>query len=516
MLLENPITSINLLRAVVWPVAVTALIPVVVTNANGAHLQSSPSQHEWGHVSLESSDKTLVDGFNWAKSQALAYVFTGDPVGDWYEAALPGRSAFCMRDVCHQSIGAQVLGLAAFNHNMLRKFALSIAASRDWCGFLEIDKYDRPAPVDYKSDTDFWYNLPANFDVLNACYRVYLWTGDRTYIEDPVFINFYQRALDDYIRKWDKDGDGIPESYPQYRSRGIGSYNEQSKTHIKVGCDLVASEYAAYAAYSQIARLRNDTVEADTCAQKAARLRGVFDENWWDKTWEVFYTALLSDGSMDFQQSSSSFPLWFGIIPPGVKLRHELDLVTHLPTTGVEEMSYIPEIAYRHGRDERAYTILLALMDPGLKRREYPEVSFSVIRTIAVGLMGIEPDAPEGTVTTRPHLTQATAWVKIRDVPVFRNEISLFHRGCGSSTFVNQKGPAIKWKATFPGRVANLIVDGKALPSKIEEDPAGQPESYVIVDVSPGQQMTVRVHGVWACAGGARFGVRRLDAAFSR
>jgi hypothetical protein len=383
------------------------------------------------------------------------------------------------------------LGLAAFNHNMLRKFALSIAASRDWCGFWEIDKYDRPAPVDYKSDADFWYNLPANFDVLNACYRVYLWTGDRTYIEDPVFINFYQRTLEEYIRKWDKDGDGIPESYPRYRSRGIGSYNEESRMYIKMGCDLVASEYAAYVAYSQIARLRNDPAEAAACAQKAARLQRVFDENWWDKTWEVFYTALLSDGSMDFQTSSSSFPLWFGIIPPGVRLNHELDLVTHLPTGGVEEMSYIPEIAYRYGRDERAYTILLALMDPRLKRREYPEVSFSVIRTIAVGLMGIEPDASEGVVVTRPHLTEATAWVRIRDVPVFQNEISVFHRGRRSSTFVNQKGRAVKWKAVFPGKVTTLIVD-KALPSKIEEDPTGDSESYVIVEVSRGQSKTVR------------------------
>jgi hypothetical protein len=486
-------TSTNLSMVIVWPAAITALIPLVAVNANGAHPQSSQSQHEWGRVTLESSDKALVDGFNWARSQALAYVFTGDPVGDWYEAALPGRSAFCMRDVSHQSIGAQVLGLAALNHNMLRKFALSIAPSRDWCGFWEIDKYDRPAPVDYKSDADFWYNLPANFDLLNTCYRVYLWTGDRSYLEDPAFINFYQRTLDDYIRKWDKDGDGIPESYPQYRSRGIGSYNEESRMHIKVGCDLVASEYAAYAAYSQIARLRNDPTQAAACAQKAARLQRVFDENWWDKTWEVFYTGVLSDGSLDFQTSSSSFPLWFGIVPPGVKLNHELDLVTHLPATGVEEMSYIPETAYRYGSDERGYTLLLALTDPGLKRREYPEVSFSVIRTIAVGLMGIEPDGSEGIVMTRPHLTETTAWVKIRDVPVFENQISVSHVGLASSTFVNEKGGAVDWKAAFPGRLPTLIVDSKALPSRIEEDPAGKPQSYVIVEVSPGEQKTVRV-----------------------
>jgi len=489
MLLKEPVSSVSISKAMVWAIAAAILVPLL----RGAQPQSVPPQREWGRVTLESSDKALQDGFNWAKNQALAYVFTGDAVGPWYEAALPGRSAFCMRDVSHQSIGAQVLGLAAFNHNMLRKFALSIAPSRDWCAFWEIDKHDRPAPVDYKSDSDFWFNLPANFDVLNACYQVYLWTGDRTYIEDPAFINFYQHTLDDYIRKWDKDGDGIPESYPQYGSRGLGSYNEESRVPIKVGCDLVAAEYAAYEACSRIERLRNDPAAAGTCERKAAGLRTAFDENWWDKTWEVFHTAQLADGSMGFQLSSSSFPLWFGIIPPGFKLDHELELVTHLPASGVEEMSYIPEIAYRYGRDHRAYAVLLALIDPRLKRREYPEVSFSVIRTIAVGLMGIKPDASQGVVMTRPHLTDESAWVRIKDVPVLQNEISIFHAGLTSSTFVNQRGGPIKWKAAFPGKLTTLIVDGQALASSVEEDPAGHPESYVVVEVGPSQQKSVRV-----------------------
>jgi hypothetical protein len=62
---------------------------------------------------FESSDPRLVEGFKWAKQQALAYAFDGDPVGPWCEAALPGREAFCMRDASHQGVGAHALGLAA-------------------------------------------------------------------------------------------------------------------------------------------------------------------------------------------------------------------------------------------------------------------------------------------------------------------------------------------------------------------------------------------------------------------
>src|SRR6266852_4537448 len=89
------------------------------------------SKHPVGHSNLElkSSDTHLVEAFDWAKGQALAYVFDGDPVGPWYEAALPGRRAFCMRDVSHQAAGAQALGLAKYTHNMLHRFAENISAS---------------------------------------------------------------------------------------------------------------------------------------------------------------------------------------------------------------------------------------------------------------------------------------------------------------------------------------------------------------------------------------------------
>src|SRR5436305_1269208 len=114
-------------------------------------------------AAFDSSDKALVDGWNWATDQAMEYVRHGDPVGDWFESSLPGRNAFCMRDIAHQSAGAQVLGLRGEVKNMLRRFAENISASRDWCTFWEITGHNQPAEEDYDNDQDFWYNLPANF-----------------------------------------------------------------------------------------------------------------------------------------------------------------------------------------------------------------------------------------------------------------------------------------------------------------------------------------------------------------
>src|SRR5579863_1266808 len=156
--------------------------------------------HE-GAIEFESSDAVLVAGFRWAKAQALAYARNDGSIGPWYEASLPARNAFCMRDVSHMSNGAQFLGLGPRNLNMLRRFAENISASKKWCSWWEITRDNLPAPVDYNNDRDFWYDLPANFDVLDACYRQWLWTRNAAYLGDT-FLNYYRHTVIDYVNAW--------------------------------------------------------------------------------------------------------------------------------------------------------------------------------------------------------------------------------------------------------------------------------------------------------------------------
>src|ERR1035438_66807 len=109
-------------------------------------------------LNFESTDKALVRAFKWAKSQALSYAHPeSESIGAWYEAALPGRDAFCMRDVSHQTTGAAALGLYSENRNMLGRFAAAVSPDRDWAGFWEIDKAGHPSAADFVSDSDFWY-----------------------------------------------------------------------------------------------------------------------------------------------------------------------------------------------------------------------------------------------------------------------------------------------------------------------------------------------------------------------
>lgn len=438
---------------------------------------------------LTAADAALVVGFNWAKAQALAYVGDAqDPVGPWYEAALPGREAFCMRDVAHQSTGAQVLGLAQATRNMLFHFAANIAVSRDWCTYWEINRYNRPCPADYRSDQDFWYNLPANFDLLHCCYRQYLWTGDRTYLDEPVFRHFYARTVDDYVRAWDRDGDGLLEHLPADGYRGIGTYNEQVP-HPRRGGDLLATHFAAYQAYAEMATLWGESHLATAFRQRADSLQVHYAQVWWDETSQRFASFQQQDGAYHVGCNGTPvfFPLALGLVPDQRQAQASLaSEIAQRTTLNVEERSFLPDLFYQYGQADIAYDELLAQVDPTYARRDYPEVSFTVVGAIVTGLMGITPDARTRTITTNPRLTAATPWVTIHELPVFANHIEVTHIGNRETVLSNRSGDAFLWQAKFAGQQPVLQLDGVPYTCNQAVNFVGQHESWITHCVEPG------------------------------
>jgi len=451
-----------------------------------------------GRVTIESSSSVLETGFEWAKSQALSYVSDGnDPVGKWYEAALPGRDAFCMRDVAHQSTGANVLGLQDYNKNMLRRFAENISESKDWCSYWEINKHGNPAPVDYNNDGDFWYNLPANFDVLHCCYRQYLWTGDDDYIHDPVFINFYNRTVCDYVDRWDIDGDGLMEYLPQYGRRGLPSYNEskEAREKLQTGGDLVAAQYAAYVAYAEIQHLRGKDGLANEYLEKAAQLRDMYNTRWWDEENKRYHAGVLQDHTFYrlYHQEGNFMSLYFGITEKGRKTELALDDLTRNSPPNVEGKSYLPEILYRFGRNETAYGILCDLMNPDLSRREYPEVSYSVVGSIITGTMGIYPDARHRLVSTLPRLSGEVDSITVRNLPLMGTEVTVSHHGCTETVLTNESDSELEWVAKFPVQAGVLIVDGTRLNACRETGSNQHPCSMVKVTVGKKETRKVEI-----------------------
>ena len=451
-----------------------------------------------GSIAFESSDAKLNAAFAWAKAQAMDYVFPdaahGDPAGDWYEAALPSRFAFCMRDVSHQATGAQALGLAAFNANMLGKFARGISPARDFCSYWEIDKWDRPAPVDYKNDRDFWYNLTANFDVLDACWRQFLWTGNRAFVDNPAFLDFYRLTVNDYIGAWDKNGDGIPEHRPEYGSRGLGGYDEGPYSEKGLyASDLIAAMARAFESYAAVLEVRGETAAVAGLRRRSERLRAMYEKEWWSETLKKYADGRTAGGGLVFQDLvwNGVFPLYFGFLPAGPRREATLRRIRDAAPEGIEIESYLPEIFYRYGEDEAAYREILALSDPAKKRREYPEVPFALVGAVATGLMGLEPDARTRTVSTMSRLTEETAWAELRRVPVFDAVVSVRHEGRRTSSFSVLSGGSVEWRAVVEGLWDELIVDGAGRSARQGEDEAGRPISWVTVRLAAGEKAVV-------------------------
>jgi hypothetical protein len=470
-------------------------------------------------VELLTSDKRLLAGFEWARTQALAFAFEDDPVGLWYEAALPGREAFCMRDLSHQAAGAHALGLWRHTRNMLLCFAKAISESKDWCSYWEINRYGRPAPVDYANDAAFWYNLPANFDLLDCCYRMYLLTGDLDYISDPAFLNFYDRTVNDYTDRWSLNlprimkrdrlmnisGPADPPSRFQ-RARGIPGY-EEGRADFVLGADLLAAQYAAYQSYADIQDLRGLVPLSRAFRERAEGVSKLVNQTWWNEEAKAFRGFLTPARTLDGQ--SDAMMLYWGVAEPGDKSRAAAQSMVRRikehPSGQVEVQSHHAEILYRFGEPEVAYEQMMDLCRPDRARRDYPEVSYSVIGAIVSGLMGLtvaahpaSSAAQEGgfvdrSVRTFPSLGAATQWAEIRGYRLRANSISLRHDGRTRSALRNESGPSLQWRATLDGAHKTLLVNGEARPARLERTAGLGDRSFVTTTVAPGNTTTVAV-----------------------
>jgi len=446
-----------------------------------------------GKITLESSRKELEEGFAWAKEQALEYAHDGnDIVGLWYEAALPGRMAFCMRDVSHQTYGAAALGLSTHTKNMLYEFAKNINESRDYCTYWEITKDGEPCPDDYVSDEDFWLNHPGSFEVIRACYQQYLWNQDEEYLQKEEFKNYYSLTCNEYVERWDKDGDGIIEHYPEQGRRGIASYNE-SDISVRQAGDMVASQYVGYKYYEALLNAMGDTKKAEKIRIKKEQMKDIYLKQWYNEAKGTYYSAKRADGSFidTFAMESSFLPIDMEILD-GEETRENAcqELLEHEPVN-VEGRTYYPQMLYRCGKDEEGYKYLVSLAEKNLDRREYPEVSYSFVGGVTQWLMGIQV-VEAGILTTCSRLPE-TDWVKLNNVPILKTEINVWHQGKESTTLSNLGNEEIVWKATFYGEHENLYCNGDKVNALVERDITRRVVTSISLRVASGQTMTTSI-----------------------
>ena len=448
---------------------------------------------------VTSSDTFLVSAFEWAKQTSASYVGRDtDPVGPWYEASLPTREAFCIRDVAHQSIGAELLGYGKQNLNMFRRFVENISESKDYCTHWEINRYNKPAPVDYASDEDFWYNLNANFDIIDASYKLYLWTGNRTYIDDPQFDRFMQLSLNEYIERWQLQADRImarpaflnrrPGTRRYAKSRGIPSYDEGQDDLVMSG-DLLGMIYNGFITYAKVLGARDDSARSARYLTRASAYGRLLDSLWWDPGTQSYFAFYKTDHTFaPAGIGGSEFLLWYNAIRDP---RRIVSALHQLRESQIEVLSYLPMLFYRYGFNQDAYDFLRKIMaDP---RRQYPEAASGTVEGIVRGLMGVEPSAATQVVTTTPHLTSRTAWIAAEGIPIFSGAISVRHTALSRTDFANQSDRTLRWRAQFPGACTRVEVDGRSIAAAPSVDAVGNAFCYVDVHVAAHAQMRAEV-----------------------
>lgn len=454
-------------------------------------------------LTFSSSDTALARSFKWASQMALHYKgAVTDPVGPWYESALPPRSAFCMRDVSHQSIGGEILGLKAENKNMLSLFVKNISEGKDWCTYWEMNKYGKPAPEDYRNDTAFWYNLTANFDLMTACWRLYLWTGDSSYISGKAFRYFFDKTVHEYINRWVLQADSLrlrpthpnaPASFNMKeafsRCRGLPSYSE-GVHNIKMGVDLVAAIFRGLQTYASILDHEKQFSEANLYREKATAYQREIENNWWDNSDSLYYTYY-SDNHKFGKTEGETFLLWFDALRNGVQ---KTKTIEHLLSKrwNVENSSYLPLILYKNGYPEKAYEEMMYLSSPATARREYPEVSFGVVEAVIQGLMGIEGQAPENRISTcyRSAKIQNST---IKQLPILGTFIDVEHNGPQTSSLINKGNKSFTWRAEFAGNFKKARVGKKTKKLQHAKDANGGAISFLDIPVGAGDAKTVKI-----------------------
>jgi hypothetical protein len=410
-----------------------------------------------GLPTLASSDRSLAGLFDRARRESLGFVRTGrDGELPSYWAGLQDRPMFYSRDVCHQALAAHLLGLDLENHTMLERFAGSATERRGYYPLWSFLFDGTPAPIDYRDDDRFVRETPAAFEIAETALRLYRWTGDDRYLTGSTFAAYYRNLVREFLPRHDILGIGVAgERDTTDIFAGSPSYNESpAGTGMQVAGDGLSCQWAALTA---IARLVPDPALAAESQRIADAVRAVFERTWWDDETQRYATGMSGRRRFTgFAYEPSWFPAVKGLLPAGPRASAHLDFITqglrHSPPANIEAFTYLPEAYLNYGDDAAALAWIRHLAD---SRSDYPEVPFTLVQHLAVGLTGLEP-AWDGTLHTRSHLHHE--WIEVGDIPVRSSTVRIHHEGRDASTLTVTGGAPVRWTAHVGGRSVHRVV----------------------------------------------------------
>ncbi|WP_431896149.1 hypothetical protein [Nonomuraea sp. bgisy101] len=478
---------------------------------------------------VSSSNPKIVEMFGWAKAKAGSWVHqdgvpglldvderqpggTGEGVyTPSYWAGYANRSGYYSRDFAHQLAGAHILGLAAENKNMLRSFARSASEEHKyypvWALNFDASTY---LSIDYRSPTNFVREVPATFELVEKANQAFRWSGDRAYVDDPVFWDYYKHATNEFVALHDGQlPNGVAEGTGRGIFQGAASYNEVSGEPLAEAGDAIGSQYQAHNALAALALDKGDLALAHAQAKRARAVKEYFNKTWSVKQGgEDLVRAYTVDGTplTGFGKENSWFMPMKGIIDAGPRNDAYLDFVDAEATgagrpRNVEALTYLADTFFRHNRAGTAWKWMQDVYDQREARHvnsrqglngDYPEVPFTLVSQTVEGLMGIQPDAPRRTVATQSRLPADIGWLEVADVPVGSGKVTVRHDGAVSSTFTNKGSSPVFWDARFAGKHRWLEVNGHRFPG-IPQVIDGVTYTVAKVPVRAGGTATVKI-----------------------
>ncbi|MFI6320093.1 hypothetical protein ACIBG8_21330 [Nonomuraea sp. NPDC050556] len=477
---------------------------------------------------VTSSNPKVAEMFAWAKDKAGSWVHqdgapgplnvderrpagTGEGVyASTYWAGYAHRSGYYSRDFAHQLAGAHILGLAEQNKTMLRSFAASASEEHRyypvWALNFDASTY---LSIDYRSPTNFVREVPAAFELVEKANEAFRWSGDRAYVDDEAFWDYYRHVVKDFVEL--HDGllpNGVAEGTGKGIFQGAASYNESGDEPLAEAGDAIGAQYQAYRAFAALALDRRDLRTSLSAARKATELKRYFNTTWSVKPGSgEFVRAYTVDGTplTGFGKENSWFMPLKGIIDAGSRNDAYLDFVDAEASGAgrpgnIEAITYLPDTFFRHNRNETAWKWMQHVYDQREARHtvsrqglngDYPEVSFTLVSQTVEGLMGIQPDAPRRTVATQSRLPGDIGWLAVSGVPVGDGTIGVRHDGVNASTFTNESAGSLMWEARFLGEHRWLEVNGHRFPG-LAKTIDGVTYTVATVPVPGGKTATVK------------------------
>lgn len=496
-------------------------------------------------VQMTSSNEYLEDTFNWAAYKMDQFVMTdkhgpvnkdenrpsGTGEADYepsYWAGYYDRSAYYSRDFVHQATGGQIAGLEEENYNMFKTFAEGSTEARKWYTLWCYNFDGTPHTIDYRDDSWFVREVPAQFELVEKAYKQYLWSGDERYISDEMF-EFYTNVMTKFVEAHDTNGNGVAEGTGGGIFEGTASYNERSGEKLLESGDSIGSQYQATLAYAGILKARGDEQGAKEWYQKAADLKKYFNEEWSVVTEDtpveyrdldegregidLYARGLKTDNTVKyigFGGENSWFMPMKLITEPGERNDAYIDFILESIGTGIgypgahtnlEAYTYIPDMLFPYNRNEEAWKwmkYITSVKDEPHERPsqgtngDYPEISFTFVSHVIEGMMGVEPNAVEGTIATSPRLPQEIPDVTADYIDIGDYELNLTHTGNTASDLTNNGEKAITWEARFYGEHDSIMVGDEVFAAQ-HKDMNGVAVSYVTATVEAGETVHAEV-----------------------